>query len=419
MIKSFFVENYCSIKNRLDVSFEASTLTDETVHNNFFDYQGKRILKAVSFYGMNATGKTTIIKALKALRDIVVPNFNPFNPYLLRNQTPYHPFELSNDTKNKPIGLGLEFSLDNDDDSYLYKYSVSYDELRIIEEKLEKKTSQKLSLVFKRTTDENEHTEITFGQTVSNVLFSKVPGFTVMPNVSFLSTFSFLKLPDFSEAYKFFAERLIYVSSGNTGFADVVPTELTKNEGLKEFTIKLLKAADFNITGFSMKKKKTKFGSSLNGLVAEKNALFFEHQGDNDSGFIEFADESLGTKKIVLLAERLYPVLSMPSVLIVDELESSLHPVLTRLIVTCFLNEEINVHNSQIIFTSHETSLLDLSLLRRDQINFVYKDQKTCGTYLKSLTDFHVRKGDSIEKAYLMGKYSTSPNVDDSVLTNK
>ena len=119
---------------------------------------------------------------------------------------------------------------------------------------------------------------------------------------------------------------------------------------------------------------------------------------------------------MVVLATLLYPVLSKPSVMIIDELETSLHPELTKLIIKCFLDETINPHNSQLIFTSHETTLLNLNLLRRDQINFVYKDEKTCGTYVKSLMDFHVRKTDSIEKAYIAGRYMTSPETNEQVL---
>ena len=102
--------------------------------------------------------------------------------------------------------------------------------------------------------------------------------------------------------------------------------------------------------------------------------------------------------------------------MIIDELESSLHPELTKLIIKCFLDETINPHNSQLIFTSHETTLLNLNLFRRDQINFVYKDEKTCGTYIRSLKDFHVRKTDSVEKSYLAGRYLTSPNVKEELL---
>ena len=422
MIRKFFAENFCSIKNRIDISFEASALTDETYYNNFFNYQDDKILKVVSFYGMNASGKSTITRAFAALRELIVPMPNmqqiigafqnpQFNPAI-----PYYPFEFCDETKHKPISLGIEFSLDNDMNSFLYKYSVSYDRQRIIDEKFEKKTSQKDSLLFRRITNEAGVTEINVGPNASNAALLNSLADSVMPNRTFLSMFNAFKVPDFYDAYQFFADRLVNISPEITRFHDVVPNRIMENEGLKKFTIKLLKAADFNISDINVKKTSTKMAPVMPGLMAEKDTLFMVHEGDLDTGSIEFLKESLGTKKIVILAEHLYPVLSKPSVLIIDELESSLHPDLTRLIVACFLDETINVHNSQLIFTSHETSLLDLDLLRRDEINFVYKDKKTCATYIRSLNDFHVRKTDSIEKSYLAGRYLTSPDVNNSYL---
>ena len=419
MIRKFFAENFCSIKNRIDISFEASPLTDETFYNNFFNYQEDKILKVVSFYGMNASGKSTITRAFAALRELIlpVPNFQQIlggfqNPQL-NPVIPYFPFEFCEETKHKPISLGIEFSLDNNDDSFLYKYSVLYDEQRIVEERFEKKTSQKDSLLYKRFTNEDGVTNINIGPNASNIALLNSLAVSVMPNRTFLSMFNAFKVPDFFEAYQFFANRLVNISPEITRFHDVVPNRIMEDEGLKKFTINLLKAADFNISNINVKKTTA---PAIPGVMAEKDTLFMVHEGDLDTGSIEFLKESLGTKKIVILAEHLYPVLSKPSVLIIDELESSLHPDLTRLIVTCFLDETINLHNSQLIFTSHETSLLDLDLLRRDQINFVYKDKKTCATYIRSLNDFHVRKTDSIEKSYLAGRYLTSPDVNNSYL---
>ena len=196
-----------------------------------------------------------------------------------------------------------------------------------------------------------------------------------------------------------------------------MPDKIIRDEKFKDFTLKLLKAADFNITNLSVGKSaihpKRNIGQ---GFVAERDALILTHKGDCSSGSLEFIEESLGTKKIIILAAHLYPALCKPSVFIVDELESSLHPELTKLIVKCFLDETINPFNSQLIFTSHETSLLNLNLLRRDQINFVYKDRNTCGTFIKSLKDFHVRKTDSIEKSYLAGRYLTTPEIKENLL---
>lgn len=425
MIKNFYVENFCSIMNRVDISFEASPLKDETSYNNFFDFQGKRILKAISFYGMNASGKSTIIRSFAALRDLVIPLMNVqrlpgFQNAQLSPQIPYSPFEFSKTAKHKPTNMGIEFSLNNDDKSPLYRYYVSYDARRIIEERFEKMTSQRSSLLFKRTTNEKGESYLSLGSSVSNTLLLNSIAATVMPSRTFLSMFSgFRNIPDFSDAYQFFAERLVNVSIEVTRFDDLVPNGMMANEELKEFTRDLLRAADFDIEGFEIKKTSKRLASPLPFSVPEKNTLFMVHKGNSaEDRSIEFFKESLGTKKIAILAQFLFPVLRRPSVLIVDELESSLHPDLTRLILKCFLDETINVCNSQLVFSSHETSLLDLDLLRRDQINFVYKDDD-CVTSIRSLNDFHVRKTDSIEKSYLAGRYSTSPSINESLLMKK
>lgn len=422
MIKKFFVENFCSIKNRMDISFEASALTDETFYNNYFPFDSSNILKVVSFYGMNASGKSTIIRAFAAMRELVIPvfqNINGFANQPINMVLPYYPFEFSKQNKEKPISIGIDFSLDNNDSSYLYKYAVTYNANRVITERFEKKTSQKTSLLFDRNTNEMGLTSIEVGANAPNIPLLNSLRESVMPDRTFLSMFNSFMVPDFYDAYNFFANRLVNITPEVSRFLDIIPNKLANDEVLKNFTIKLLKAADFNIKDIDIKKSSVMNNiniPNMPGFVAEKDTLFMVHEGDLDTGSIEFVKESLGTKKIVLLAAHLYPVLSKPSVLIIDELESSLHPDLTRLIVTCFLDETINVHNSQLIFTSHETSLLDLDLLRRDQINFVYKDKKTCSTYIRTLKDFRIRKTDSVEKSYLAGRYLTSPEIKDQYL---
>lgn len=407
MVKYFYVKNFCSIKNRIDISFETTKTSDETFYENYFKYKELDILKVVSFYGMNASGKSSIIKALAALRELVVAT-----PTL-----PYHPFEFDEISKISPIELGIEFSYGNNENSSLYRYFVSYNKDFVLKEKFEKMTSQKPSLLFERSFSEGKSI-IKLGTSIqNNVLLSAIKE-SVISSKTFLSMFNQFKVDDFYEAYNFFATKLINISPEVTRFDDVIPSNQIINEGFKKFAVNLLKAADFNITDIYIDKSQTKYPlPPIPGVNPEKNALYFVHQGkNNNGGSIEFLNESLGTKKIVVLAERLYPVLSSPSVLIVDELESSLHPELTKLIIKCFLDETINPHNSQLIFTSHETSLLNLNLLRRDEINFVYKDEHTCSTYVRSLKDFHVRKTENVEKSYLAGRYLTSPEVKEQLL---
>ena len=405
MIKRFFVKNYCSIKNKIDISFEASKIDDDTSYNNIFNYKDSSILKVVSFYGMNASGKSTIVRALAALRELVVPTPN----------LPYNPFEFDDVSKVSPIDIGIEFSLDNNEDSPVYRYNVSYNKEVVLKEKLEKMTSQKPSLLYERSLEQGV-VSIKLGPIVQNNLLLEAIKRSVIPNRTFLSMFNQFNVDDFYEAYNFFANRLINISPEITRFDDVIPNKIMLDEAFREFAVKLLKAADFNITNIYVDKTQMTFGAPnalTPGFKTERDALFFVHESENGGGAIEFLKESLGTKKITVLAEHLYPALSKPSVLIVDELESSLHPELTKLVVKCFLDETINPHNSQLIFTSHETALLNLNLLRRDEINFVYKDKNDCSTYIRSLKDFHARKGENVEKAYLAGRYMTSPEIKD------
>ena len=411
MIKRFYVKNFSSIKDAMDISFEASKIEDNTFYNNYFSFRDSNILKVSAFYGMNATGKTRIVMAFAALRELVVGGM------ILGPKLPYSPFKFDQKSKNEPIVLGIEFSFDNRPTSSIFRYFVSYDDKNILSEKLEKLASQKPSLLFERVVGENGQPNVRLGTTVQNNVLLKAIKDSVVRDQTFLSMFSQFRIEDFYEAFSFFAQSIINISPIVTRFDDVLPDKIIRDEKFKDFTLKLLKAADFNITNLSVGKSaihpKRNIGQ---GFVAERDALILTHKGDCSSGSLEFIEESLGTKKIIILAAHLYPALCKPSVFIVDELESSLHPELTKLIVKCFLDETINPFNSQLIFTSHETSLLNLNLLRRDQINFVYKDRNTCGTFIKSLKDFHVRKTDSIEKSYLAGRYLTTPEIKENLL---
>jgi AAA15 family ATPase/GTPase len=123
--------------------------------------------------------------------------------------------------------------------------------------------------------------------------------------------------------------------------------------------------------------------------------------------------ESEGTKKLFALAGHLVEVLQRGTVLIVDELDARLHPIVTREIVKLFCNPATNPHHAQLVFTTQDTNLLDKELLRRDQIWFVEKDSKGA-SYLYSLVEFGgVRNDLSIERNYIQGRFGAIPYVGD------
>jgi hypothetical protein len=140
----------------------------------------------------------------------------------------------------------------------------------------------------------------------------------------------------------------------------------------------------------------------------------FRHETEQGSATFEFGDESLGTQRLFALAGPVLDILKTGRILIVDELDSSLHPLLVRRLISLFHNPKINVTNAQLIFTTHDTSLLDPELLRRDQIWFVEKNREQATT-LYPFTDFSPRKREAWERGYLMGRYGALPFIRDLV----
>jgi AAA15 family ATPase/GTPase len=139
----------------------------------------------------------------------------------------------------------------------------------------------------------------------------------------------------------------------------------------------------------------------------------FQHRDSNNQPvFFPLSDESGGTQKLFAFSGPWLDVLERGRILFVDELDTSLHPLLMRFLVENFHNETTNRNNAQLVFTTHDTSILDTDLFRRDQIWFVEKDRENT-TKLYPLSDFSPRKGEAFEKWYLKGRYGALPLIRD------
>lgn len=130
---------------------------------------------------------------------------------------------------------------------------------------------------------------------------------------------------------------------------------------------------------------------------------------------MNLAFESLGTQAMFNFAPVLYDILKNGRVLIVDEIDKSLHPLIVRYIVSLFADSSSNKHGAQLICNTHDTNLLDLDLLRRDEIWFTERDPQTGSTSLYPLTDYSPRKGENIENGYLVGRYGAIPFINKTV----
>jgi AAA15 family ATPase/GTPase len=178
-----------------------------------------------------------------------------------------------------------------------------------------------------------------------------------------------------------------------------------------------MEAADIGIAAISaVRQKAMNHTINFDFATGQSNALFsegelllpkFEHVAGSTTAEFELGDESQGTQKLFALAGPLLDIISRGSVLVIDELDRSLHPLLVRQIVGAFQSEAKD-SKAQLIFTTHDTSLLDSALLRRDQIWLTEKTQDQ-SSRLVALTDFSPRKNEALEKGYLGGRYGGVP----------
>ena len=141
------------------------------------------------------------------------------------------------------------------------------------------------------------------------------------------------------------------------------------------------------------------------------------HQGENRDGrkatySLELSDESDGTRKLMALAPAIESALRTGGILLVDELERELHPMLVNYIIAKFQSKTTNPNGAQIVFTTHNTELMNLELLRKDQLYFVDKRDKDGASELYTISEFSTRTTENIRKGYLVGKYGATPDVE-------
>lgn len=191
-----------------------------------------------------------------------------------------------------------------------------------------------------------------------------------------------------------------------------------KDQFNKQKVLEFLQAADLAITDIQINRQKRvqrplnlESGNAAIGSEQETEVpsaiLFHQNKNNHRIGFT-LNKESHGTQKLFAFAGPILNTLDAGKILVVDELDSSLHPKLVRFLVSLIHNTDLNKNNAQLFFTAQNTALLDSDVFRRDQIWFIEKDQEQA-THLYPLTDFSPRKGEALEKGYLEGRYGALP----------
>ncbi len=414
MLIEFSVKNFLSFKDKITLSMEKGN-GEENI-NNIIKNDITDLLRTSVIYGANASGKSNVIKAFTCAI-ILVRTSNLMMPGGKLDLV--KPFLLDDTSRNKPSEFEFIFITNN----IKYRYYFSADENKIYDEILDAYYSQKPTNIFTRT-NTNDY-EFNSDKTKLEELKNKN-----LENKLFLATSSSWNYDKTRDPFLWF----LNVIDTYDSFTNILDNDLisySKNDkDLKEFTLKLLKEADILIKDINVDYEEKNMDENMVDLLIPKinqNSKVFktksinielEHEvidEFNKKHFykLNFIDESLGTKVLFSLAPILKRAFSSSKVIIVDEFEKSMHPKLVEFIIKLFNNPDINKYNSQLIFTTHATNLLDLELLRRDQIWFTEKNPSNGVTDLYPLDSFSVRKDENILKGYINGRYGAIPFIKD------
>ena len=428
MIINFSVQNFGSIKDKQTLTFEADK--SEHLENSYvININGLRLLKIILIYGANASGKTTILKALEFLRDIVL------EPETKKTDELYfQPFLFDSETPEQNSIMSIEF-LANDTKYY---YEVEFFKKAIVNEVLNYYNPNKAN-VFKRNTDiNNQFAEIKFGSKIKidKTIEKNLEANTLWNNTvlgGFLKTNVDIKeLKVVVEWFKNYLRPLIYTRTQLEGF---VTSKIEKSELSKLDVINVLKKADFHITDIVIQEEEKEIPDGLihflkgqlkdspdeikkleeKGKVTSVN-IEFEHTVNQTKYTLPIEMESQGTRRFYGFAGLLALLIKNSTAFPIDELESSLHPDLYMHFILSFL---LNTDKSQLIATTHNREILDnKDVFRNDAIWFTDKNEN-CSTELYSLADFDssiVRNTTNILNAYKSGKLKATPNLGDNFI---
>lgn len=420
MLIEFSVENYRSIRERQTLSLVASSANQELeACNSFASLSNARLLKSCVLYGPNASGKSTLISALSFLKDCIL---NSHKESQADEEIDVHPFKLD----RKYRLSDSEFEIIFIQNSVRFEYGFKCNKQRFTEEWLFAYPLGKPQKWFHRIFDiDNQKYLFEFKPSFEGGKTRQSIADATRSNALYLSTAIQLNNNQLKDVFDWFKTKLRVIKSAH----DLAPIYTIKmlDSDLKgkNKVLSFLSSADLSIS--DIKIKKTLFNSDMlpldlpqeiredilkNFNGKDVSSVKFIHSDIETSEEIEFDadEESEGTHTLFAFAGPWIDVIEKSRILVVDELDNSLHPLIVQHLIKKF--HLTNSSTAQIIFTTHDTSLLSQSLLRRDQVWFMEKDSSK-STNLYSLSEFSPQENEAIERGYLNGRYGGIPFLKD------
>lgn len=415
MLVEFSVSNFKSIREQQTLKLTPVKAYKEHP-NNIFATNGRpdELLRTIAIYGANAAGKSSLLEALNYMERFILRN-SKMNE---GDETDTTPFKLDNYSYLEPSTFEVIFI----DKGIRYQYGFAANKFQIVNEWLFVTPKNSIQTWIDREGEEKEKWIIRS---------SLAPKFDREAWKRFTRSNSLLlsvAVQNNSESLKpvfnWFKNKIVGISSN--GSFHFTASQIQQNTSIKEKVLQYLNAADLSIIDLDVEKKEAdrdvleKFEQESNDIpenikkaikirLEHKFAVGMKHI-ESQREFLDIKEESDGTRKLFGLAAPLIDILEKGRVVYIDELNNSLHPFIVKMIIDLFNNPESNPNQAQLIFTTHDVSVLKNDIFRRDQVWFVEKNNQLA-MQLYPLTDFCPRANESLSKGYLEGKYGAVPFI--------
>lgn len=418
VLVEFRVKNFRSLRDEQVLSLVASP--DPTFRSDNTLATGIQaapfLLRSVAIYGANASGKSNLIKALQFMRGVVVESASLMQP---GQKFSVQPFRLNSSSTGQPS----EFEVTILVDGVRYQYGFSLDAERIVSEHLLVYRAFKPQRWFERWFDEITGRDVyQYGPGLRGP--KKLWEEATRPNSLYLSMAVQLNSEALRPVFDWFLRQLRILNEV-TPLAPNFTVSLLRQPDRRAAIRDFLRSADISLSEIELESRRVpgravhmdvKTGNTeVRDEDVEAQRLRFHHVTEQGRAVFELQDESSGTRALLFLTGPVLDVLEKGRTLVVDELDTSLHTLLLRELVGLFHRPEINASGAQLVFTTHDTSLLSaFGLFRRDQIALVEQDVDQASE-LVWLSDFSPRKNEALERGYLSGRYGGVPLLQETL----
>ena len=418
MLISFAVTNFRSISERVQIDLGKSGQSGMV--SNYFNCGKTQLLRSAVIYGPNASGKSSFLRAVKAMEYLVLKSSN----YKLDERIePYEPHALEQSFINKPVIFELSFVANKQ----RYDYSISFTSKRFETEELYYYPTNSKSLLYSRVAEK----DMKFGDYYKGP--KKAVEKLLLPNQLFLSKAAENNVDSLMNAFRFFSKGLTAYPMIEEYFESNIARLYAKRlaeDGDSKFSKRfnaLICALDTGIASVSVKETEWKDEMLPGNLPDEikkqihedykyeiKTQHFvFENGTQVGSESFDVRDESAGTKSLFVIGGNILEALEHGRVLVIDEFEKNLHPSITRFLIQLFHNPLVNKKNAQLIFATHDVTQLSTDHFRRDQVWFTEKNEYGATSLYRCSDIPGIRLGTPLDKWYATGRFGATPIIND------